>query len=484
MSIFTRISIAPIFVYGSAEGLSRCLNLIALPLITQFFSVGEFGQIALLTSSIGIVGLFANCGLSNAVHRFYFEPPGTKLFRNVIVCSGFVGVVLLSIICILVAIIGVAILQKISGGTVVELKAVVVVGLLAVLPIQLLQYGQDVMRLYSAHWKYFFIAVFKNIIVVMLALSLVYFFNTGVIGYFIGILAGNFLLIPLVIHGMREAIKVKPSVWEIKNLVGYGSPFIIAGLSQLVIASIDLWILGFLRSDADVGMFSISLKLASMVAFVNAAFSLAWSPHLLRIQAEDPNYKRVVGKLIISITSLLVFISCVVTTLAPELFKLLFPAEYGRPILLVGMLSISTAIAGTAQMTVVGMVYERRSDLIAKVTSFVALTSAFTSYAFVTCFGLLGAAISNLLISILLTSLYFYMTQKIHNIIFSSKDVFYLIGNCSVMLTICIFFALVEHTTMILSFELFVFFVLSIFFWRCGGWASLVNIPRLSSDAV
>jgi O-antigen/teichoic acid export membrane protein len=474
MTALPRLSMAPMLAYGLAEGMVRGLNLLFLPLLTRLFSAEEFGEIALITSMIGLVGLFANCGLSNAVHRFYFEPSATPQYRAMTISAGFWTLFVLSVGCIMLAMVGLLVMAKLGVGGVPGLTATVLVGLLAVMPVQLLQFGQDVLRLYSAHWRYFFIAVLKTLAAFALGLPLVYWFDAGVLGYFVGLLAGYLILLPWVIAALRDALRLRPSFAEGRRLAHYGYPFILAGLAQWLISSVDLWVLGALRSAADVGIYSLSLKLAAIVSFVTAAFGLAWSPEVLRLHAEDPEYRRLVGRVLLNLTALLLFVAASVATIVPHLFVWLVPAEYGKPTTIVAILSFSAAVAGTAQVTILGMVFEKRSDLIAKLTWIVAVLSFLSCMQFVSLFGLLGAALSNMLISMLLTGSYFWLTQKIHPILFERLDIRRLALQGSAIALSFAGFSSLEDSLGGLLAKLSGLGLLFWWLWQSGRWSELL----------
>lgn len=438
MATLIRWSVVPMLAYGLAEGLSRSLNLLALPLMTRLFSTQEFGRIALITSLIGFVGLLANCGLGNAAHRYYFDRNATSATRASTISTGFWSLSALSLLCVAVAVAltaGAVFLGEWVGG---DLLWPVIIGLAAVIPIQLLQYGQDVLRLYSAHWQYFFIAVLKTLTAYAIGLSLVYWFDAGLQGYFTGLLFGYLALVPWAIAAIRRDLTFRLERADAKRLLVYGYPFVIAGFAQWLISSIDLWVLGLMRDPAEVGIYSLSLKLAAIVTLCTSAFGLAWSPLILRLHAEHPDYRRIAGLMLTRLATVLFLFAAAVAALVPHLFDWFIPVEYGRPSVLVAILSLSVAVAGTAQITILGMVFEKRSDLIAKMAWIVAVFSVLSCTGLVAWQGLIGAAISNLLVSIMLTAGYLLLTQKIHAIEVSRRDIVRLggLGGLAALLTV------------------------------------------------
>lgn len=473
MATVSRLTLVPVLVYGSAEALVRGLNLLFLPLLTRLFSADQFGEIALLVTIMGFVGLLANCGLGNAVHRFYFEPAATSQMRLGTISAGFWTLMSMCVACVSLAYVVLWGVGSISG-----LGLPLMLCLLAVLPTQLVQFGQDVLRLYSAHWQYLFVAVLKTLFAFSIGLGLVYWFDAGVTGYFFGLLAGQLILLVWIMASLRSALRNRPDSAEVTRLVRYGSPFVVAGVAQWLISSTDLWVLGALRGTADVGVYSLCLKLATVVSFVTVAFGLAWSPEILRLHAEDPDYRSIAGNTLLQLAAFLFFFATAATIVMPFVFEWLIPPEYGRPLLVITLLTFSTAVTGTCQVTVLGMVFEKRSDLIAKINWGVAIFSVIFSWLLVSIAGIWGAAISNLTTAILLTSSYFMVTRSIHPLKFSSREIrfFAMFASCCVLLVVTV--VLNDGAGRGVIWHILLLGILFAWMWKSGRWSRFFTSRR------
>lgn len=464
------MAVLPVLVYGLAEGLVRGLNLAFLPLLTRLFSTEQFGEIALLATVMSLVGLLANCGLGNAVHRFYFEPFATSISRRNSISAGFwtllaMCIVLVSLTCAVLWGAG-----SITNFALPQISLPLVLCLLAVIPTQLVQFGQDVLRLYSAHWQYFFVSVLKTVAAFAIGLALVYWYEAGIAGYFFGLLAGQLMLLVWIVVSLAKALRLRPAVHEAVRLVQYGSPFVVAGLAQWLMTSADLWILGALVGTADVGVYSVCLKLAAIVSFVTTAFGLAWSPEVLRLHAEDPNYRSIAGNTLLQLAAFLIFFATAVIAIIPYVFAWLIPSEYGKPLFVMTLLAFSTAIMGTSQVTILGMVFEKRSDLIAKINWAVAIVSVGLSWCLVSLLGVWGAAVSNLLASLMVTGSYYVVTRRIHPLEYSPREVrFLLMFSASCVLAVAAMVVADESAYGVIAKFLMVS-ALSVWMWKSGRW--------------
>lgn len=190
-----------------------------------------------------------------------------------------------------------------------------------------------------------------------------------------------------------------------------------------MMVSSDLWVLGVLSEPSDVGVYALSQKFAAIVSFATTAFGLAWSPEVLRMHVEEPNYRSIAGSMLIRIAYCLIFFATVFSAIIPYIISWMIPVEYGNTSLVTTILAFSAAIMGTCQVTILGMVFEKRSDLIAKINWAVAVVSVGLSWFFVSMLGMLGAAFSNLLASLMLTGGYFIVTHRIHALIYPGREV-------------------------------------------------------------
>lgn len=473
MGTVSRLTLVPVLVYGSAEALVRGLNLLFLPLLTRLFSADQFGEIALLVTIMGFVGLLANCGLGNAVHRFYFEPAATSQTRFGTISAGFWTLMSMCVVCV-----SLAYVVLWGVGSIPGLELPLMLCLLAVLPTQLVQFGQDVLRLYSAHWQYFFVSVLKTLFAFSIGLGLVYWLDAGVTGYFVGLLAGQLILLVWIMVSLRRALRTRHDSGEVTRLVRYGSPFVVAGLAQWLMSSTDLWILGALRGTADVGVYSLCLKLATVVSFVTVAFGLAWSPEVLRLHAEDPDYRSIAGNTLLHLAAFLLFFATAVTVVMPFVFEWLIPPEYGSPLLVITLLTFSAAVTGTCQVTVLGMVFEKRSDLIAKISWGVAIFSVVLSWLLVSIAGIWGAAIANLTTALLLTGSYFMATRSIHPLKFSSREIrfFAMFASCCVLLVVIV--TLNDEAGLGVIWHILLLGMLFAWMWKSGRWSRFFTSRR------
>ena len=75
-------------IYGVGDLVLRIIGFLVFPIYAYVFSVEEFGVLALITATTGIVTLFAGLGMSMAVTRYYWDQQMTAAVRPTVVSTG------------------------------------------------------------------------------------------------------------------------------------------------------------------------------------------------------------------------------------------------------------------------------------------------------------------------------------------------------------------------------------------------------------
>jgi len=69
-------------VYGAGAILTKAFSFILIPLYTRYFTVEEYGILALLNIMLQLVSFVFLLGVSTAAMRFYFNPDADELYRR------------------------------------------------------------------------------------------------------------------------------------------------------------------------------------------------------------------------------------------------------------------------------------------------------------------------------------------------------------------------------------------------------------------
>jgi O-antigen/teichoic acid export membrane protein len=403
-------------IYGAGDFVLKFLAFAVFPIYAFVFSVEEFGVLALVSVSAGLVSLCVNVGLNNAVQRFYWDPATPEAHRPQLVSSGLLVLVVWSVLLV-----GVLLLLLYPFRTAISARyevawPILVLALLTVIPTQILQYALDVLRLHFSPWKFMWVSFLRNLLGILLGLVLILGFHQGLVGYFWGAFWGAVIATPMALLLIRRDLVPAFHSGTARQLVGFGYPFIFAGLAYWVFGSMDRWMLAELSDTTNVGWYSIAFKFATVVVFLNAAFGQAWSPMAIKLLSDDPDYRQTYSRIFSLWFFALAVIGSGVALFAPELLMLTTPQEFWPAAMVFGVVVMGTVLSGTTQLTALGISLARRTQLLSMAAWVTAGVNLLLNWLLIPIYGALGAGIATFVSYAVLTGLYLFWSQQLHPI--------------------------------------------------------------------
>lgn len=403
-------------VYGGVDLLFRMAQFVVVPVYAHLLSVSDFGLLGLLTVTATLLGMLLNLGVNNSVQRFYFDPETPEGERPALVSTGLAQLLLSGIVTIALAFLILGNLrEEVRSAYGIEWTLLVIV-LATVLPDQIAQYTLDAVRLQFAPWKFFAIAIVKNLAGILLGLWLVLRWDMGVAGLLLGPLISAAAAVPIGLLMIRKDLALRFDRAVAKKVFHYGYPFVFAGAAYWVFGSMDRWLLVEMSDLVQVGLFSVALKFAAALTFVISAFAQAWSPFAMRMRGEDPSYRENYARIFSAWFFLLAFLGLGLALLAPEIMIYLTPREYWEAAPILSVCAAGIVLYGTTQITVMGISLERRTMLLTWGAWIAAGANVVLNLLLIPHLGALGSAIATLASYGLLTSAFLFWSQRLHPI--------------------------------------------------------------------
>ena len=457
-------------IYGGADLFTKILSFFSFPLIAAVLSPKVFGELELIFTVTALLGLAINCGLNNAVQRFYWDTDTPEEKRK-IVTSGVVSQVVFGLFAIFI---GFLLIPLIT--TILEQKAwpiswlTLFSAILLMVFTQWLQYILDVVRLHFKPWRFFVLALVSRVFVVIAGVISVVYLHLGVDGLLASQAIISLLILPFGYWLIRGDLSIVNVSWPwCKKLVKFGYPFIFAGLAYWLFSSMDRWMLATMTTVDEVGIYSVAFRFASIVFFVSIAFGQAWSPRAMKIKVDMPNqYRYIYGKVLQVLVFLMLIAGGGVAMFSGEIISLVMPKIYQESALPLAILCFGIVVQSTQQITAIGISIEKKTFIFARVAWCVAGINFLGNWFLIPLYGAVGAAWATLFSYMLLTLSYLYFTQRLHRIYIPWRRMLVL-----VLLGIAI--ALISVLFIATEFNIKVFFIkLSIAILCLSiGWRSL-----------
>ncbi len=455
-------------IYGSGDFVVKLLAFAVFPIYAHAFTVEQFGIMTLVTTLAGLVSIFANLGLNNSVQRFYWDSNTSLAERPVIVSVGLRVLILWSTIITILVLLGMWPFHNSLESKYGIPWLFLMLALVTNIPAQILQYAQDVLRLHFAPYKFLLVSFISKLSGVLLGLWLILREHMGLAGFFWGSFWALIIALPLGFWLIKRDLTLKLDRDWANELVGYGYPFIFAGLAYWLFGSMDRWMLGIMADNYQVGIYSIAFKFAVIITFINSAFGQAWSPYAIKIYAEEPDYRAIYSTIFSYWYFMLVFLGIGLALFSYEALALLTPKEYWPAATVVGFITMGTVLSGTTQITALGISLEKKTYLLARVSWITAGFNLVLNYILIPLWGAQGAAIATLFSYLLLTGLYLYFTQRLHPIPLEKGKLLFSSLLIVLVLPVAMFFNNMEWHWWLIIYKLILVFIVLLAGTRIG----------------
>jgi O-antigen/teichoic acid export membrane protein len=329
-------------VYGLGQVLSRLASVLMLPLYTHYLRPADYGTIAILDLTAGVLTIIVGGGMVSAVSRYHFD---TDLLheQKAVWWTGLTVVVALATAAVAPAFLVRASLARLTLGP-GQLRGAYFYGLM--LPTlwfgTVSQIPDQYMRIRK--WSWLTVAVSLGGLVLNIALN-IYFvaaLGLGVAGVLWGNLTAGVVTALVRFSVMARACGRPTFRWPVADqLWRFGTPFVLAGLLALVMHQADRYVLRLFRDLGEVGLYSLAYTVGQGVYGVFAIpFGAIWGVVVYEI-AKQPDAKRAYARIFQYYMYALMLFMFGVSLFVRPVFAEFLPAEYMAAVPLVPVVCLA-----------------------------------------------------------------------------------------------------------------------------------------------
>ena len=250
---------------------------------------------------------------------------------------------------------------------------------------------------------------------IVLRLLFVVALGFGILGILLADVVMTVVLLLALYRTMRSMIGWRFSSAHLRQLLGYGFPFVPNGVLTHVMGMGDRFILGLYMPLREVGFYLIAGSVAALIKYFPVAFDVAWTPFAYdSMQRSDAPilFARMATYAFAVLAASLVALS----GLAPPLMDLMLPAEYRQVGPLVPLLALALAIQTVRTLPGTSLNVAKKTAVYPTVTAAGAIISVGAYFALIPRFGTYGAAVALLISQVLTTALMIYLAQRAYRI--------------------------------------------------------------------
>jgi O-antigen/teichoic acid export membrane protein len=378
-------------IYGLGGLVSRVLATLLLPLYTHYLPPNSYGQVETITAATAVLAIVLQLGISSAFFRFYFDAK-EKLEKLTVVRTSFWFTMGMSTLGLVLGLVFAGQLSHwllhTNHATLVRAGAV---GLWAQTNYQQLT---ALFRVEERSVQYAIASVCNVLITVAAMVVFVAVFHWGAVGLVVGNFTGTLVVYVALVAYRLEQLGLEFDRELFRKMQHFGMPLVPSALALWAINFIDREFIVWYKNLAEVGVYSVAIKIASILTFVMVAFRTAWPAFAYSIE-DDRDARRTYAFVLTYLLAFASWVALALGALAPWWVRLLtsrhgyFRAEKG-----IALLAFAGAVYAGYTVLAIGSGRARRTQLNWVVTGTGAAVNVGLNFWLIPAYGMVGAAIS------------------------------------------------------------------------------------------
>ena len=385
-------------VYGLGGIVSSVLAVVLLPLYTHYLPRSAYGKVETITALTAVLAILLQLGISSAFFRFYFDTPEPAHKLTVVRTSFWFTMGMATLGLAIGTIFAKQIAHLIGLGHSSNLVVAGAVGLWAQTNYQQLT---ALFRVEERSTAYAIASVTNVLLTICATVLFVAVYHLGAIGLIVGNFTGTLLVYFGLVAYRFEQLGLEFDRTLFRNMQKFGLPLVPAALALWVINFIDREFIIWYKGPAEVGVYSVAIKVASIVTFVMVAFRTAWPAFAYSIE-DDREARRTYSFVLTYLLSFASWMALALGGLAPWWVALLTNPRFQRAQEAVALLAFAFAIFAGYTVMAIGSGRARRTQLNWVVTGTGAGVNIALNFWLIPLWGMVGAAVSTLVSYVIL----------------------------------------------------------------------------------
>jgi O-antigen/teichoic acid export membrane protein len=378
-------------IYGVGGILSRLIAVFLIPLYASYLGTVGFGRIETVIALTGVLVIVLRLGITSAFFRYYFDAE-TDAERTRVVRTSFwftMGMATLGLA------VGMAIAPQLSDWLKLHDPWLVRAGFVGLWA--QMNYAQmtSLFRVEQRPVSFAIASVANVLITIGATVALVVGAKAGAIGAVVGNFLGTLTVYVVLLGYRRYQLGLEFDRPLLRQMNRFGMPLVPAALALWAINFIDRLFIAQFKSQAEVGIYSMAVRVASVIVFLMTAFQLAWPAFAYSIR-DDGEAKRTYAFVLTYLLFVTCWISLALGALAPWIVDVLGTPKFARAAEAVPLLAFATAAYSGYSVLAIGIGRARQTQFNWIVSGAAAVVNIVLNVILIPPYGMIGAAIATL----------------------------------------------------------------------------------------
>jgi len=378
-------------VYGVGGLVSRILAVLLLPLYTVYLGPVGFGKIETVVALTTVLVIVLRLGISSAFFRFYFDTKD-EAQRTLVVRTSFWFTMTMATAGLVVGCVFAApIAHALKLGDDPWLVRAAFVGLWAQMNYEQLT---SLFRVEERSTSFVLASVANVLLTVGVTVLLVVGLDKGPTGAVVGNFTGTLCVYVVLLAYRRYQLGLQFSRDLLRQMNHFGMPLVPSALALWAISFISRIFIGQYKGQAEVGVFSVAVRISSAIVFLMVAFRLAWPAFAYSID-DDREAKRTYSYVLTYLLFVCSWISVALGVLAPWIVDVLAPKQgFARAADAVALLCFASTLYAGYTVVAIGIGRARQTQFNWIVSGIAAVVNVVLNVILIPPYGMVGAAVA------------------------------------------------------------------------------------------
>ena len=381
-------------IYGIGGIVSRLIAVFLLPVYTVYLGTAGFGKIETIVALTSVLVIVLRLGITSAFFRFYFDAAEDKARQTLVVRTSFwftMGMATLGLG------VGWIFATQISGWLGLGDPWLVRAGFVGLWAQMNMAQMTALFRVEERPVQFAIASVANVLLTIGATIALVVGAHKGALGAVIGNFFGTLAVYVVLLAYRRYQLGWQFDRGLLRAMNRFGMPLVPSALALWAINLIDRLFINAYKGQSEVGIYSLAVRIASVIVFLMTAFQLAWPAFAYSIR-DDDDAKRTYSYVLTYLLFITCWMSLALGSLAPWLVHLFDPHhKFTRSAEAVPLLCFATAAYSGYSVLAIGIGRMRQTQLNWVVSGTAALVNIAINFVLIPRYGMMGAAVSTLI---------------------------------------------------------------------------------------
>ena len=407
-------------VYGIGGLVSRLVAVLLLPVYATYLGSAGFGKIETVVAATTVLVIVLRMGISSAFFRFYFDSHDAA-HRTLVVRTSFW-------FTLTMATAGLAATWILAGEIDGLLRLgddpwLVRAGAVALWAQMNYEQLTSLFRVEERSVAFLFASLANVLLTIGATIVLVVVLDKGPTGAVVGNFTGTLTVYLVLLAYRRYQLGLQFDRSLLREMNRFGLPLVPSALALWAINFVDRIFIAHFKDQAEVGVYSVAVRISSAIVFLMIAFRTAWPAFAYSIE-DDREARRTYSFVLTYLVVLCSWLSLALGALAPWLVDVLAPKqEFERAAEAVAPLAFAATAYAAYTVIAIGSGRARRTQLNWVVAGAAAVVNVALNVALIPPYGMIGAAISTLVSYVVLLCAMYVYAQRVYPVRYQRRRV-------------------------------------------------------------